>query len=247
MILNRMRSLSTKLYKLVNSYHDSRLKKSRNTPCVLCLGPTHHLGICQCCALSLPQNTHACGQCAQPLPSIADGLYCGRCQRKPPPFHQTVAPWLYRYPVSQAVSRYKFQGDRASGRALTELLARHIRQEGVALPDALIPCPLYPTRFRQRGFNQAAEMAEWLGKALGVPVLQGQSRRIAMGAPQASLNRRGRMQNLRASFDVRGRIPTHVAIIDDVMTTGATVAALARVLKAGGAQQVDVWVIARTP
>lgn len=247
MILNRMRALSTKLYQLVNSSRETRPASLRGNPCVLCLGPSRHLGICEPCAESLPRNHQSCRQCAQPLPGTAQGLLCGRCQHKPPPFHQTVAPWLYRYPVSAAVSRYKFHGDRASGRALTQLLAKHLQQNEGMRPEALIPCPIYPARFRKRGFNQAAEMAEWLGRALDVPVLQNRCRRIAMAAPQASLDRRGRMRNLRGNFEIRGRVPTHVAIIDDVMTTGATVSALARVLRTGGAKRVDVWVIARTP
>lgn len=158
-----------------------------------------------------------------------------------------LAPWLYRFPVNALVSRFKFLGDRPGGKALALLMARHLEQIAAPRPDCLVPCPLFPSRYRQRGFNQAADIAEWLGRPLGIPVDHRLCERTAMGAPQASLDRRQRLQNPNGSFRLRKVPPTHVTLVDDVMTTGATAAALATLLLRGGARRVDVWVLARTP
>ena len=159
----------------------------------------------------------------------------------------TLAPWLYRFPVDALVSRFKFLGDRPGGKALALLMAEQLEQISAPRPDCLVPCPLFPSRYRQRGFNQAADIAEWLGRTLGIPVDHRLCERTAMRAPQASLNRRERLRNLGDSFRLRKAAPPHVTLVDDVMTTGATAAALATLLLGGGARRVDVWVLARTP
>jgi len=239
--------LSTKLAKLVNRIAGSGWGILGTGPCVICLTPATTEGICTGCRGELPFNRHACPQCGYPLPPAAEEMVCGRCQRARPPFTRTLAPWVYRFPVNTLISRYKFQGDRAGGRALSQLMANELRRLEQPLPDCLVPCPLHPPRYRTRGFNQAADIAQWLGTELGIPVAHDLCRRTTMHAPQASLGRHQRLRNLRGSFQLRKVPPAHVAVIDDVMTTGATVSALARLLLAGGAQRVDVWVLARTP
>ncbi len=247
MIINGTRPLSTTLYELVNRVSKSGWRRLDAGPCVICLGPASGVGICDGCRRALPFNHSACPQCALPLPPAAAGASCGACQRARPPFSQTQAPWLYRFPVSNLIGRFKFQGDRAGGRALSHLMATELRGLEYPLPECLVPCPLYGPRYRTRGFNQAADIAQWLGDELGIPVAHNLCQRRRMHAPQASLGRRQRLRNLSGSFRLRNVPPAHVAVVDDVMTTGATVSALARLLLAGGARQVDVWVLARTP
>ena len=172
---------------------------------------------------------------------------CGLCLAKPPPQQRTLAPWLYRVPVDTLITRYKFRGDRAAGRLLAEEWLNEVDILDDDRPEALVPCPLHRRRLHRRGFNQASELAQWLGESLSVPVRYDLCRRLRPGPAQTSLNRAQRLANLKSTFSSRAGVPGHVAIVDDVVTTGATSAALARVLLQSGARRVDVWALARTP
>lgn len=159
---------------------------------------------------------------------------------------QAIARFEYRFPVDRLVQRFKYGGDLAVGRWLAERLAERVRD--AARPDLLAVPPLAAARLRERGFNQALEIARIVGRRLHVPVDPRAVERRRDTPPQARLDRRARAANLRGAFacgtDVRGR---HVAIVDDVLTTGATADAIARVLKAAGAERVSAWAVARAP
>lgn len=171
---------------------------------------------------------------------------CGRCLRDPPAFDSARAAFEYRFPVDRLVQRFKFAGDLAIGRWLGERLAGAVRP--AERPDLLVAPPLTPARLRERGFNQAIELARAVARDRGVPLALDALRRVRETAHQPGLGRRARRENLRSAFAAQGRWPdAHVAVIDDVMTTGATAEALARALKAAGAARVSVWVLARTP
>ncbi len=211
--------------------------------CLLCVGASANEMVCARCLASLPVLEARCLRCAAPLPR--DGV-CGQCLRALPHYDGALARYEYRFPVDRLVQRFKYAGDLAVGRWLSLELARRVRAE--TQPELLVPVPVTNARLRSRGFNQAAQIARVLSRALGVPASMRVLERTREAPPQLALGRRARRANLRGAFrcrrELRGR---HVALIDDVLTTGATADAAARVLKRAGAARVDVWTLARTP
>jgi ComF family protein len=171
---------------------------------------------------------------------------CGRCLRHPPAFDAALAAFEYRFPLDRVVLRFKFAGDLAAGRWLASQLA-HATREATA-PDLFVVPPSDASRLRARGFNPALEIARVLGAERGVRVDPWIVARVRATAPQPGLGGRARRANLRGAFACRRALDgAHVVIVDDVMTTGATVDALACALKSAGARRVDAWVVARTP
>jgi ComF family protein len=203
------------------------------------------MDLCRDCAAELPRNRHCCARCALPLPAAA--ALCGRCQRKPPPWDAAWAPFRYGWPLDRLESRFKFGRDLAAGRALTMLWQAEPRP--TALPQLILPVPLHRRRLRQRGYNQALELARPLARAFALPLRHDLLRRQRETRAQTELDARHRRRNVRGAFAVPDgvAVPAHVAILDDVMTTGATLAECARVLKRAGATRVDVWALARAP
>lgn len=171
---------------------------------------------------------------------------CGRCQRQPPPWHGVWAPFRYAWPLDRLEARFKFAGDLAAGRALAEAW---LDCAAPARPQALLPVPLHRRRLRARGYNQARELARTLASGLDIPCAERLLLRTRATRAQTDLGARERRRNVRGAFAVRpgARLPTHVALVDDVCTTGATLAECARTLRRGGVERVDVWVLARAP
>jgi ComF family protein len=157
---------------------------------------------------------------------------------------------IYEYPVDRLITRAKFQSRAECARALGEMLSVYLRAAriggGLALPDALLPVPLHRDRQAQRGFNQAAEIARPVSRALHLPVLRGCTR-IVNTIEQTTLTGAARRANIRGAFrvtaDLRG---ARIAIVDDVLTTGSTATELATRLRAAGAASVEVWAVARS-
>ena len=151
----------------------------------------------------------------------------------------------YAYPIDRLLPRFKFHGDLAVGALLATLMAWSIDPEDK--PQALVPVPLHRSRLRARGYDQALELARALAHAGAPPVLEDVLRRQRPTRAQSELGARARRGNVQSAFALRpgADLPAHLALVDDVMTTGATVCECARVLLAGGAQRVDVWTIAR--
>jgi ComF family protein len=180
--------------------------------------------------------------CALPSPA---GATCGACLRRPPPFALTRIAWRYAFPVDRLMHAFKYGGRLALAEPLAEGLAQAVARASSEV-DAIVPLPLAPTRQRERGFNQAREIARRIAPRVDVPLLDALAR-VRDGAPQASLKWRERARHVRGAFalraDVRGR---RVALVDDVMTTGATLTSAARELRKGGAAHVELWVVART-
>ena len=219
------------------------------TRCLLCEAPgSPGLDLCPGCVTDLPWIDTACGQCGLPLPEHSRDAICGVCIRKPPPFHRTLAPLKYSRPVDGLINRFKHQHSLTTGRALARLLTKSIRQVDVDLPELLIPIPLHRWRYWRRGFNQAQLLARDLSAELGLPMARALAR-IRHTPHQQGLKASTRRANLNGAFSIRAgtRLPASVALIDDVMTTGATVSECARVLRQHGADSVSVWCIARTP
>lgn len=212
--------------------------------CLVCTAAgTPGRDLCAGCLNTLPRPGNVCRRCAEPLAApVAEA--CGRCQRQPPPYDRTLTALRYEEPVDQLIQSFKFHGRLTAGRLLGELLADAVVAD--ELPQALIPVPLHPARLRERGFNQALELARPLARRFGLPLLTNNVVRVRDTRPQSQLGYRLRVRNVRSVFALsRPLAYRHVALIDDVMTTGSTLAELARVVRAGGAQTVWVWVVAR--
>jgi ComF family protein len=203
--------------------------------------------LCSGCLDDLPRLASPCPRCALPL-GPASGPLCGPCLRRAPVWDALYAAFAYGPPLDRLVHRLKYQGRLDAARVLGGLLAETLTAAPLARPEYLIPVPLHRERLRERGFNQALELARPIARALGVPLLPAAVARVRPTASQSGLNARMRRQNLRGAFvarlEVRGR---HVAVVDDVVTTGSTVAAVTRSLKEAGAARVEIWALARAP
>ncbi|WP_425481296.1 ComF family protein [Luteimonas gilva] len=214
--------------------------------CLLC-GESGRGGrdLCRDCDAALPWNRNACLRCALPLPAPAPA--CGLCLRRPPPLAETHAALVYAFPVDRLLPRLKFHADLACGRLLSQLMIQAFA--ALPRPDALVPLPLHRGRLRSRGYDQALELARPLAHAFALPLLDDALIRKRGTPPQSRLDAAARRRNLRGAFAVDPGVvlPPHVAVIDDVVTTGATLHAAAQALRRAGAQRVDAWVCARTP
>lgn len=225
---------------------------NNNQFCLLCnLRTLQERAICLDCELDLPWLGAHCQICALPLPS--EGQVCGECLRKPPAYARVEALWRFRFPVDSLISQFKHQSRWPYGRLLAELMAEHLRHafaQNLPRPDYLLPVPLAKQRLRQRGFNQAGMLADWLGKTLALPVAHNWLQRPVNTAAQQQLAAAARKRNLRQAFHLAHEITVkdrHLAIVDDVLTTGATAEAIARLLHKAGAARVDIYCLARTP
>ena len=215
--------------------------------CILCGAPgAADRELCGGCFHGLPWNRHACPRCAAPLPTETRTLLCGSCLRAPPPWEAAACPLLYDWPLNQLIQRFKFNGDLAMGRLLGELLAQFLAAGDISRPDLLVPVPLHAARLRERGFNQALELTRLVSQRLRLPLAHSLCVRVRDTAVQSQLRAAARRRNLRDAFRVTLPLHgVHVAVIDDVLTTGATVAALTGVLRAAGAARIQVWSLAR--
>lgn len=220
--------------------------------CLVCREPARSgRDLCVACTDALPWNRQACPHCAIPLPSPTDisapTSVCGDCLRHPPPLHAARTACRYDFPLDRLLPRFKFHGDLAAGRLLAQLMHEAFAQ--AERPDALIAIPLHRTRLRQRGYDQALELAKPLAQALRLPLRPDLLVRHRDTAPQSRLGAVQRRRNLRRAFTVntKSELPAHVTLIDDVMTTGATLHAAAHALQRAGVARVDAWVCARVP
>lgn len=255
-MIKGLNALSTWITPKVNSGNSPVFRRisgysEKKGSCVGCLAPNAAYGLCHACKENLPQNQWHCRQCALPLAITGDRLICGECLKNEPPFSKVIAPWHYRFPANVMIQRYKYNGQRAYAKPLVTGLVSHL-QDYLATkpghrPDVLIPCPMHPKRRRERGFNQSSDLAEHLSLAMDIPWSTRTVRRHARNRAQRGLDRASRLANLRDAFSVLEQPPARIALIDDVVTTGATVRSLASALKEAGAEDIQVWALARTP
>lgn len=173
------------------------------------------------------------------------GVLCGHCLSAPPAFDATHAIFHYGYPVDAVLQKYKYGNALTIAELFGKLLSKH--RQACEMPDLLLPMPLHPKRLKERGFNQALEIARIVARELRIPMDTGMSKRIKFSAPQATLPLKQRVKNMRNAFICQpGLQGKKVALLDDVMTTGASLNALAAAVKKAGAVRVECWVIART-
>ena len=215
--------------------------------CLLCgnKGFKSH-DLCYCCYQRLLRNKRSCYRCAEIFESnVSTPSLCGHCISTPPAFDETYAPFVYQAEIRHLVTKLKFGGHTKNARLLGLLLADHLKQSA-QLPELIIPVPLYKTRYRERGFNQALEIGRTVAKELNIPLDITSCQRTHDTPHQIGLTALQRRKNLEKAFTLIKPIKAqHVAILDDVMTTGSTVHELASLLKKAGVERVDVWVCAR--
>ncbi|NOQ65105.1 MAG: ComF family protein [Methyloprofundus sp.] len=215
--------------------------------CILCGGRgLAYMDLCQPCYHSLVRVGSHCICCASHFDNTDLNLQlCGDCLKNSPNFDKTYAPYSHQDALRYLINRCKFNGEYKYSRLLGLLLADYLR-DYAELPELIMPVPLHPKRYRQRGFNQTLEIAKVISKKLAIPIDNTSCLHIKNTAHQVSLSAKQRHKNIKNAFALAAiPVAQHIAILDDVMTTGATVNEMARILKVAGVQRVDVWVCAR--
>ncbi len=223
--------------------------------CALCLGDGQRLDeiwgmdLCLHCEQAGTRLAAPCPRCAEPHAPAG----CARCRNHPPPFDAAFCLFRYEDPVDLLITNLKFRHELACARVLGMLFARRYAESGRALPQCLVPIPLHASRYRERGFNQCVEIARHLAPRLRdasarpLPVRADLLERLRHTQAQSDLTAAERAANLAGAFQARHRaaMPQHVALLDDVMTTGHTAAAAALALKDAGCRRVEIWACAR--
>lgn len=210
--------------------------------CFLCRGAAGDI-LCAACNADLPRlGSGLCPRCALPAEGAA---LCGRCLARPPGYDATRAALQYRFPADVLVHALKFRGELALAPLLGRLLGEKLA--GGERVDCVCPVPLSAARLRERGFNQALEIARHVARLAGAPLEPRLAARRRDTTAQTGLAWEERARNVRGAFGCERVLDgMSIAIVDDVMTTGATLEALARALKGAGASRVVNWVVART-
>lgn len=213
--------------------------------CFLCAAACRHDPLCVACRQELPRLTATiCAVCATPL--AKDAVLCGACLRHPPAFAHTVAAWQYAWPLDRLIHAFKFHHQFSVLPVLSEPLLEQIRKQ--PLPEVIVPMPLHAQRLRQRGYNQALLLAQHLSRHLKIPLLKTACHRTRHTVEQSGLSRTERANNLRRAFACGAQVHgQHVALVDDVMTSGSSAHWLAQAMRDAGALSVRCWVLARTP
>jgi ComF family protein len=211
--------------------------------CRYCGGDAQRLALCTGCEAALPWIAQACPGCA--LPQNHDGL-CSRCLKKPPPFDSAWAAFRLEAPVQQGIHGLKYHAGFLQAGMLGRLMAEKLGRRAQPLPELLIPVPLHRTRLMRRGYNQALELARAFKRTLAITLDADAATRLRATPDQIGLTAAQRRRNLHGAFKVDASVADkHIALLDDVMTTGTTLAELARAARKAGAAKIEVWAAAR--
>lgn len=212
-------------------------------PCFLCGDFSPHDAMCKACIVELPWLDQCCQRCALPL---NESGICGQCLQHPPPQQSTVALFRYETPVNHCVAAFKFHQQLVFAQTFARLLAVKVQKRQRELPQILIPIPLHPSRLRHRGYNQSAQLVDALSRELSIPVDKTSFIRQRNTTPQTGMSGKQRKRNVKQAFAVANPLPyRHVALVDDVYTTGHTAAEACSCLQQNGVEEVEVWTIAR--
>ena len=218
--------------------------------CVLCgevCGGSSQSLICEPCLSDLPVITTPCSVCSVTLSAKDSAGMCGSCLQTKPFYQKSVIPLEYTFPITELIKQLKYNDKLLFSEILSQSVLDKIRQESRPLPEVIIPVPLHPFRLMKRGFNQSALIAKNISTELNIPIDLKSCRRIRNTLQQTGFNKSKRKKNIRNAFSVSSKFSAkHVAILDDVVTTGSTVNELARVLQQAGAETIEVWACART-
>jgi len=225
------------------------------TPCcIICHQDSDNPYIlCSRCASELPCQGHTCIHCGNVIPaqriSEQPQLVCGQCLQHPPNFDSAFIPFRYSKPFNQFIPALKFQQKLQYGRLMSSLFIEQFQQlhrKPALKPQCIIPVPLHPKRLRQRGFNQSLEISRGIARQLDIPLDISSIKRIKNTQAQSDLDKSKRQSNMHNAFEISKSINyQHVALFDDVMTTGYTFNELSRVLKQSGVTTIEIWAIAR--
>jgi len=234
------------------NYQSALLRRGFPSPgvCYLCCAPLNQddFFICARCKNDLPWNLNSYPACA--IPVAGGRILCGACVlAHDRPVGNTLALLRYVFPVNRLIHDLKFHAHIEIAGFLGRWMAQFARDRGVTMPEFLIPVPLHASRVRERGYNQSVEIARVIGGILNIPVSPHLYKRTMNTLPQSAVSASLRARNLKGAFSFTGRrksLPAHVVLIDDVITTGATVNELASMLRENGIGRVDAWAAART-
>lgn len=213
--------------------------------CAFCGQPGTPDEACSGCEADLPWNRVCCPGCAQPSAAAA---LCAACLRRPRAFDAAWTAFVLADPVRRGIHRLKYAARFDEGRTLGRLMARRLAQRQVALPDLVIPVPLKRSRLFFRGYNQTLELARALTSILPLQVVPDAAQLVRAPREQIGQTAAQRRRNLRGAFAIdRDLSGKRVALLDDVMTTGATLEALAQAARKAGAAHIEAWALARAP
>ncbi len=211
--------------------------------CVLCAASTRDLPICGACTRELPWNDCACPGCA--LPQTHDRR-CSSCSNAPPAFDRAWTGFRFAAPVQQSVHGLKYRAAFLHARLLGSLMAQRLTRRAQPLPQLIIPVPLHRSRLIRRGYNQALELAHVISAETNIPCDRAAAQRLGRTEDQIGKTAAQRRANMKGAFHItRALEGLHVALLDDVMTTGATLSELARVCRKAGAARIEAWAAAR--
>jgi ComF family protein len=220
--------------------------------CQVRLYADHRLALCNDCHFALPWLNHSCSICALPLDSNAQ--FCGKCLLKQPAFASSKIAFRYDYPLNHLILDFKFNHRFARGKVLSQLFIDFLQDayKDQPFPDALIPVPMYQWRRFQRGFNQSELLVRDIARTLGIKTHYDICQRNQHIQSQKDSGKQARRDNLKNAFGINANKQSHIAgkhlaLVDDVVTTGSTVDQLSKLLLQHGAASVVVWALARTP
>lgn len=208
--------------------------------------------ICHYCHQRLPISKTACITCGLPLAAVANSnsnvnTPCGECLKQSPPYDQTVSGFHYEAPISEFITHVKYSAQFQLLSLLCDYLIEKIqlRYKDIKRPTAIIAVPLHPNKLIKRGFNQSQLIADRLAKTLSINTWSKGIHRIKETKAQSGLDAVERKSNVKGAFQIDTQLPNHIAIVDDVVTTGMTVSEIAKQAKLHGAKKIDIWCLAR--
>ncbi len=203
--------------------------------------------VCDQCHQHLPISKNACSICGLPLVASNTTTPCGECLKNSPPYDKTVSAFHYESPINDMITQLKYSAQFQCLSLLCDYLADKISQhyQNNDLPELIIPVPLHPKKRQLRGFNQSQLIAAKLSKQLNIKLNAQGVLRIKKTNAQSGLDSVERKHNMKNAFQINTQLPKHIAIVDDVVTTGTTVSELAKQARQHGATQIDIWCLAR--
>lgn len=240
-------------YRVLKRTANTYTRNLQNSSCSLCgLDYKHNIelqniGICPTCIEAIQRQGHHCQLCGVQLPSTRAKI-CGECVIKPKSYQRLIAACDYKYPINSSISQMKFSQQMDIIRGLTAILAQKVEHhyEQQERPILLMPIPLHHKRLFTRGYNQSELIANRLSKALDIASDSQRLSRIKNTPHQIGLKALERRKNLKNAFSVSQTLPPHIALIDDVVTTGSTIAEACKTCLKHGAKQIDIWCLAKT-
>lgn len=203
------------------------------------------INYCSDCIETLPYMPHSCLRCGQPFNGFDN--YCGGCLASPPTFDHCFCPFLYEEPISTQIQNLKYYEHPKGASQIANLFIKELNSNNIELPEAILAVPMHARKLRRRGFNHSYELAKRIAKSLDIPLLDNCISKQRDTPRQTTQSLKQRKQNLRGSYALTKKCwQKHVAIIDDVVTTGSTAEEMSKILKKNGVDYIQVWGIART-